>query len=192
MSDALDEAIYFLKVPELRALSERAGLPVAGNKQALIDGLLSLANGNPRARTSAPTELSPTEARHLRSSYPADTHLVPGHYANNRVHRERFEALIGPHFSYTIYGMDWIRAQWAGGTCPTYAAFAAYWQAEFERRRAGGTFASKRTLQRVRFFRARGKSGLGKAELEAAWKAERARMAAAATALLDECIGGRG
>ena len=85
--------------------------------------------------------------------------------------------MIGKHFSFTTYGMGWIRAQWQEGKCPTYEAFAVYWQAEYERRKNTGDFKSPKTLQRVTLFRKLKDQNLSKEELEDAWYEERARQA---------------
>jgi hypothetical protein len=45
------------------------------------------------------------------------------------------KTLIGPHFHYTAFGIDWLNDRWMMGNPPTYQEFATYWIVENERRK---------------------------------------------------------
>ncbi len=171
--DVIEGSIYFLKVPELKQLLTDAGLKPSGSKQTMINSLIAYAKGDSN-RPSAP-QLSDGERalRQQANQYDPTVFIVPGVYTNNRKSRELFHTLIGHHFSFTTFGMDWIKDRWAEGTCPTYQAFAEFWQEEYMRRKNKGAFKSKQTLQRVQFFRAMKDRNLSKGELEDAWTRER-------------------
>lgn len=190
----LDDAIYYLKVPELEYYITTLGIAAGPRKESMIAALLQFAGRSPAPTdrpAAEPPGLSAEARRTLQTRFAPQTHIVPGHYTNGPASRARFKQLIGPHFSFTSYGMEWIRRQWAAGSCPTYQDFATFWQTEFERRKAGGAYTSKKTLQRVQFFRKMGGKGLSKIELERAWSAERERQAGVARAILERIIADR-
>lgn len=184
--NALSQAIYFLKVDELKAFAARAGIKPRQSKQGLIDALLAVVCGAPISDPGKQA-FNPRSAKSkaLAARFDSDHHIVPGVYRNNATYRARFKQMIGSHFTYTNYGMDWIKQQWQDGKCPTYEAFAKYWQDEFKRRKNSNDFASKPTLQRVNFFRKMKALKLSKSELEHAWQAERTKNAKVAVVLLD-------
>ena len=190
----LEDAIYYLKVPELEQYLATLRIAAGPRKEAMIAALLRFAGLSPTptdTSDSESTSLSAEAKRTLQARFSQQTHIVPGYYTNGPASRVRFKQLIGPQFSFTSYGMEWIRRQWAADRCPTYQEFATFWQTEFERRKAGGAYASKKTLQRVQFFRKMGGQGLSKVELERAWTAERQRQAGIARAILDRIIADR-
>ena len=186
--DVIEKSIYFLKVSELKQLLTDAGIKPSGSKQSMINSLIAYANGD-STRPSA-LQLSDAERalRKKANQYDPTVFIVPGVYTNNRKNRKRFHSLIGHHISYTTYGMDWIKDRWAEGTCPTYQAFAEFWQEEYLRRKNNGAFKSKQTLQRVQFFRAMKDRNLSKGELEDAWARERAEHSAKAEKIFRDLI----
>ncbi|GAA0778579.1 hypothetical protein E1180_19815 [Roseibium denhamense] len=188
--ETLEKAIYFLKVPELKELLAEAGFPPLGSKQEMVTALLAAVRGDLKAGATAKMSEAEKALRKSASNYDAKTQIVPGVFTNNQAHRMILRGLIGSHFAYTTYGMDWIKAKWHEGICPSFEDFAAYWQGEYERRQNAGEFESKKTLQRVRFFRAMKDKGLTKAELEGAWAEERARQSVFARKLIAQALAG--
>lgn len=189
--DLIGGSIYFLKVPELKQLLTDAGIKPTGSKQTMINSLIAYAKGD-STRPSAPQFTDGERAlRQKANQYDPTVFIVPGVYTNNRKSRELFLTLIGRHFSFTTYGMDWIKDRWAEGTCPTYQAFAEFWQEEYLRRKNNGAFKSKQTLQRVQFFRAMKDRNLSKGELEDAWAREREHHATRAIASIRKIIENR-
>ena len=70
-------------------------------------------------------------------SYPLkpESYILYGSYKNNSVTREFFKSIIGKHFHFTAFGMDWINQRWMEDNPPTYQEFALFWQDEYERRK---------------------------------------------------------
>jgi hypothetical protein len=60
--------------------------------------------------------------------------MVYGAFKNDLITRIFLKKLIGNHFHYTVFGLDWIKARWFEGKPPTYAEFAHFWQDEYTRR----------------------------------------------------------
>lgn len=186
--EALETAIYFLKVPELKALIAEANLTGGSSKQAMINELLAFARGESYDHAQDKPQHTMRELKEMGKQYDPEQYIVPGVYTNSSHYRARFQEMIGSHFSYTVYGMDWIKAQWQSGSCPTFESFAVYWQQEYERRQQTDDFKSPRTLQRVNFFRKMKGQNLSKTALEKAWYDERQRQAELAQRILREVI----
>jgi len=168
--EKLKEALYFLKKEELSLILSKASQETMGCKQDLIDRVEGLFS-------TVPQKEKQTAASSRLKSNTQNSHLIsPKTYTNGQKSRQIFLKLIGPHFKFTTYGMDWIKKQWALGKEPSYRDFAEYWQKEFQRRQDGGDFKSKLTNRRVVFFREHKGLGLSKAELEQAWKTKREEM----------------
>lgn len=183
---ALESAIYFLKVTELKQLCESHALCAKGSKQDLINTLLCFAKGEGAATLNAIQSSAEKSLRANADNFDESIYMVPGKYRNNRASRTILTELIGRHFTFTAYGMDWVKAEWHAGRCPSYLEFADYWQTEYERRKARGDFASKQTLQRVNFFRTMKEKNLSREALEAAWAKKRAEQAAIALSLFEK------
>lgn len=170
----LAEAIYFLKLSELKQFLAERELATSGKKQELIDRILEYC-GLPPAQTNQKSKLDfIPKKRGEKDSYTSETHIIPGQYTNGQLSRQKFKELIGQHFKFTTYGMTWIKECWAKGITPSYEDFAKYWQSEYDRRKSGGDFQSAQTNRRVVFFRDH--KGLSKEALEKAWQSERKRM----------------
>ncbi|WP_395338079.1 hypothetical protein PN836_010575 [Ningiella sp. W23] len=172
-------SIYFLKVPELKALAQKAALSPKGSKQTLINTLLHFIEPNTKeqtsssAKTSCLPRLSAVALSKIKVDYDPNQYIIPGVYSNNKKYRALFKNMIGPHFSFKSYGMDWIKDKWKSGEYPSYEEFANYWQQEYERRKTDDSFSSPDTLQRVNFFRMMKGKGHTKEALEASWKEKR-------------------
>jgi len=53
--------------------------------------------------------------------------MLYGSYKNDLKTRTFFKKLIGTHFHFTAFGIDWLRDRWLLGMPPTYQEFAEYW-----------------------------------------------------------------
>ncbi|MEO0335653.1 MAG: hypothetical protein AAF202_04635 [Pseudomonadota bacterium] len=175
------ESIYYLKVDELKTISGELGATKKGAKADLIHAILlhlgiSAAVKKPQSKKFAK----------YQGPLKPEKYILPGHYTNGAASREKLRRLIGEHFSFTTFGMDWIKAQWAESSYPTFQQFAKFWQAEFNRRQAGGSFQSAMTNARVRFFREN--KGLSKSQLEKGWEKERKRHKSRILELLNDVL----
>ncbi|MEL6224163.1 MAG: SAP domain-containing protein [Cyanobacteria bacterium J06627_8] len=170
----LAESIYYLKLDELRLICQSLSLPERGAKGMLVKRVLNavgVVSEDVRA-ISAGREI---KFPGYRGPLKPEQYILPGHYTNGSRMRTKLKTLIGEHFHFTNYGMEWIRERWRTKQYPTFEEFATFWQQEYERRQSGGEFESLATNARVRFFRALEGKGLTRNQLEAAWQAERLR-----------------
>ncbi len=169
---ALCTSIYYLKVEELGQICAALTVSPRGAKGTLAKRILNavgVADEDGRAISTG------RETRFSRYTGELDpeTHILPGHYTNGPKMRAKLRTMIGDHFSFTNYGMEWIRERWLEESYPSFTEFASFWQGEYNRRRAGGEFESLVTNARVRFFRAMEGQGLSRDDLERAWQNER-------------------
>ena len=179
--DDLRELLAHMHVAELKHLLTSLRLSVkAFNKQELINRLVHYKKTG--------VELAPQEiplvsrARRGLQTPPAPERLMLyGSYKNDYATRDFFKTLVGNHFHFTAYGIDWLRERWLAGMPPTYAEFAQEWQAEFERNKSGKRPA-KQEWAYIRFVQtyAQDHPGAVNAEIHAAW--EEWRRQAVATA----------
>jgi len=60
--------------------------------------------------------------------------MLKGAYKNDLKTRLFFKKLIGEHFHFTAFGIDWLNERWMKGDPPCYQAFADMWIQETKRR----------------------------------------------------------
>jgi hypothetical protein len=130
----LFEALYFLKMGELKALCLKLGLPYSGKKGQVIDTIKHLIN------TGKVLEIPeiPIISKAVKGTvYPlaADTKILLGAYKNDAKTRAFFKKLVGNHFHFTAFGIDWLNERWQAGKPPTYQEFATMWQKEVDKRK---------------------------------------------------------
>jgi len=167
----LQQAIFYLKMSELRDLSQSLGISYEGQKRQLIFRVMQRVRGKENQETA-----SPTRVRSGKQEYSLDSFLRPETYTNGSAARRFLKQEIGAHFRFTTYGMDWIKQQWDIGNVPTFREFIRFWEQEYLERKGGKCVASKPELARVTFFRRMAELGdYRKVELEALWQDTRLR-----------------
>lgn len=131
--EELRELLAHMHVAELKDLLTSLRLSAkAFNKQELIDRLVHYKKtGNELAPQEIP--LVSRARRGLQAVLMPERLMLYGSYKNDYATRDFFKKLVGNHFHFTAYGIDWLRERWLEGKPPTYAEFAREWQEEFER-----------------------------------------------------------
>lgn len=130
----LHDALHFMKMAELKKACAMLELPDTGKKGALIERIMTfLTTGNitqsktipprSRAKNYSPQPLKPSAL------------MLYGSYKNDLATRTFFKRLIGPHFHFTAFGVDWLEEHWLKGNPPTYQEYADYWVKETARRK---------------------------------------------------------
>ena len=110
----LHEALYYLKVKELGMLCEKLNIPAIGTKIALIQSIIIfLQTGNIQVTPSFPA-ISKAQ-KGLSYLLAPNTLILKGFYKNDLATRIFFKSLIGNHFHYTAFGIDWIKERWYKG-----------------------------------------------------------------------------
>ena len=115
----LFEALYFLKMGELKALCQKLHLPYSCKKGQIIDTIKHFVS------TGKVLEIPeiPTISKAVKKQSVAlapDTRMLLGSYKNDAKTRAFFKKLIGNHFHFTAFGIDWLNERWQAGKPPTY------------------------------------------------------------------------
>lgn len=128
----LDDALHYLRVAELKDLCNNLKLPDQGTKAPLIKRIIHFVKTGMISTTPIP----PISLAKKGLIYPLEpqTDILKGAYKNDLATRLFFKKLIGPHFHFTAFGIDWLNERWQAGNPPTYAEFASFWQKENLRR----------------------------------------------------------
>lgn len=130
----LNEAMQFLKMQELKELCVLYGLSDKGYKAELIQRIVTFIGTGEKlvSRTMPSCSKAHKEQKYRLAS---DTLILFGAYKNDLKTRDFFKTLIGNHFHFTAYGIDWLNERWYAGNPPTYAEFAQFWQQEYSNRK---------------------------------------------------------
>lgn len=129
-TDELCNALLFFNMSELRSLCLNLGLSSKGEKSLLIEVIRTfLITGRIMPLKVIPKIAcaKPTAAYPLLPGAP----MLYGAFKNDLKTRLFLKSLIGNHFHYTAFGLDWIKERWQQGMAPTYQEFANYWQSEY-------------------------------------------------------------
>jgi hypothetical protein len=130
----LSEALYFMKIAELKKACLFLSLPEAGNKNEMIERILMFVTTGQIKKPQAMPSQSLAKNYPFQSLSPHSLMLYGG-YKNDLQTRMFFKKLVGPEFHFTAYGIDWLNDCWFKGNPPTYQEFANYWIEETNRRK---------------------------------------------------------
>ncbi len=131
--EELFTALFYLKVPELKAICEYFDLPTKGEKIVLIENIKYYLLTGKKPEVKQIPAISRAKPHTLYPLAP-NTRILYGSFKNDLKTRIFLKSLIGQHFHYTAYGLDWIKNKWFNGEPPTYKKFADYWQQEYTAR----------------------------------------------------------
>jgi hypothetical protein len=132
--ETLSEALYFMKIAELKKACLFLSLSEEGNKNEMIERIIIFIT---TGRIEKP---QPMPSQSLAKNYPlqslsSNSLMLYGGYKNDLQTRVFFKHLIGLQFHFTAYGIDWLNDRWLKGNPPTYQEFANYWIEETNRRK---------------------------------------------------------
>lgn len=148
--EQLYQGLHYLHMDELRSLADTFQLATKGTKKQLINRLFARVKG-----TLPPKEpvIPSVSCAKKGGQYPVapDTLMLYGAYKNSHEQRALFKQLVGDHFHFTAYGVDWLKEQWAAGKPPTYQQFADYWQNQYVERSTGAS-ESKEEWAYIKFL----------------------------------------
>lgn len=184
----LQDALYYMKMKELKKVCVMLSLPHDGKKIDLINRIMTF------VQTGEIVEY-PTIPKQSRSSnYPAqalssEALMLYGSYKNDATTREFFKKIIGSHFHFTAFGIDWLNDRWLKGNPPTYQEFANYWLKETKRREQTKSKA-KDEWKYINFLQQMNKENpaLSKKDLMTRWKKLQADKASIVFEILESII----
>jgi hypothetical protein len=132
--EELCTSLLYLNMRELKNLCLHFEIAPQGEKIKLIENIqIYLTTGEITEQKQIPA-ISKAVAK---IDYPLapQTLMLKGSFKNDLKTRMFLKNIIGDHFHYTAYGIDWIKDRWMQGQPPTYAQFAQYWQSEYQARK---------------------------------------------------------
>lgn len=130
----LQDALHYMKMAELKKAARMLGLPDKGKKAHLIDTILIfIKNGQIIEVPQIPAQ-SRARSHPIQPLAPSSLMLY-GEYKNDLNTRNFFKKLIGQHFHFTAFGIDWLNERWLKGDPPTYQQLADFWQEEYAQRK---------------------------------------------------------
>lgn len=132
--ERIREALLFLKVSELRALSLSLGFVMTGKKEQLINRLLHFLKTGALLE-SVPFPPSAYAPKGYRAVLAKEARMFYKTHRHDLKTRLFFKQLIGPHFHFTAFGIDWLEGRWRVGKPPSYQEFAVMWEAEYQKRK---------------------------------------------------------
>lgn len=131
---ALKDSLIFLHVSELKGVAIRLCLSDKGNKMAIVMRILHFLKTGQKLTLPKFPEKSCAK-RGNSYSLGENEFMLKGSYRNDLKTREFFKQLIGGHFHFTAFGIDWLNERWMEGNPPTYNQFAIMWQEEYQKRK---------------------------------------------------------
>jgi len=182
------DALHYMKMTELRASCFKLSLPATGKKAEIITRIISfVTTGNITANKTMPA--SSLAKNYQPQPLRKESLMLYGSYKNDAITRALFKHIIGLHFHFTAFGIDWLNERWFAGKPPTYQEFADYWVKETARRKTTPSkpkqeWAYLSFLQRA----TQQKADMPKQELMVAWKKLRAQKAAFAQGIIDKFL----
>jgi hypothetical protein len=129
----LGDALLYMKMTELKKACQLLSLPQEGKKNELIKRIVVfLQTGNILQSAKMPSVSMAKNYPH-QPLHP-NSLMLYGAYKNDVKTRMFFKKLIGSHFHFTAFGIDWLNDRWLMGNPPSYQEFADYWIEETQRR----------------------------------------------------------
>lgn len=127
----LRASLCYLYVDELKIYCNKLHLCIKGKKLALINRIIYF------LRTGEKTNLPkyPSNSLGKSNTLNLDALMLKGAYKNDLKTRLFFKSIIGQHFHFTAFGIDWLEDRWMEGNPPTYKEFTDMWNREYEFRK---------------------------------------------------------
>jgi hypothetical protein len=186
--ETLFDALHYMKMDQLKEGCEKLTLSSKGKKKELIDRILTF------IKTGQIVVCAKIPAKSIAKSYPeqllkSDSYMLYGSYKNDAKTRAFFTSLIGPHFHFTAFGIDWLNDRWQQGLPPTYQEFADYWSKEMAWRKQHANapkdeWAFIKFLQRMQ----RDEPNARQEDLMHAWKELQQKQAMTAEKLIEKAM----
>ena len=127
-------SLNYFHMQELRDLCLNFNLPKSGQKVELLNNIISyIESGQIPPKKQLPDISKAQKGKEYLLN--KKTLILLGAYKNDLKTRLFMKQLVGEYFHFTAFGQDWMKERWYSKNPPTYAEFAAYWRAEYLRRK---------------------------------------------------------
>jgi hypothetical protein len=134
----LQNSMNYLHVRELKAYCEKFGLSLKGKKSTLIYRVIHFLKTGEKLEIAKYPINSISKSNKDYTPKPRDL-ILKGLYKNDLKTRLFFKSIIGQHFHFTAFGVDWLEQRWIDGNPPTYQEFANMWSKEYVLRKTNGS-----------------------------------------------------
>lgn len=124
--------LNYLYVNELRAYCSKLLLQEKGKKAALIFRIVHFVKTGKKIVNPKYPDASCYKG--VVPKLQPGSLMLKGAYKNDLRTRVFFKSIIGKHFHFTAFGIDWLDGRWIDGRPPTYQEFADMWSNEYESR----------------------------------------------------------
>lgn len=125
-----DQSLRYLHVNELKDYCARLALSTKGKKATLISRIIHFVETGEKIEEPKYPLISCSRNR-KRVEPAREAFMLKGSYKNDLKARIFFKGLIGSHFHFTAFGIDWLEERWMAGFPPSYQEFAEMWQKEY-------------------------------------------------------------
>ena len=176
--ETLSDALHFAKMAQLQEMCALLSLADAGKKGELIERIMTFIHTGTILQSPRIPDRSRAKA-HPEQPLQPNALMLYGSYKNDAKTRAFFKQLVGSHFHYTAFGVDWLNDRWMKGKPPTYQEFADYWSAETARRKKSPA-DPKQEWRYIRFLQEMNAThpDASSREIMDTWKKEQAKQAA--------------
>jgi len=184
----LSQALLYLHVAELKNLCLELRLSHKGAKGLLINRIIHFIISG-EAITAPSFPVASKAKRNVDYPLHPETLMLKGAYKNDLKTRLFFKQLIGEHFHFTAFGIDWLNDRWLKGEPPTYQEFAEMWKIEYAKRKQLGS-KPKEEWAYINFAQnmVRSNPQTTRDEILNGWNRERAKQKAVAEELIAKVL----
>jgi len=121
MTSSLKDHLNFLHVSELRELAQKLQLADKGRKNELVTRITHFVSAGEKLESQ---KFPPVSRAKLGAAYELtpEAPILKGSYKNDLKTRLFFKQLIGRHFYFTVFGIDWINECWMSGSQECYCS----------------------------------------------------------------------
>ena len=169
----IKNSLLYFHVSELKNLCVKLKLQESGKKIILIKNILYfLETGKIQYKPKIPDVSKAKSGQKI--ALEKNQLILKGSYKNDLKTRNFFKEMIGNHFHFTAFGIDWIENLWLEGKPPTYLEFANMWKFEYEKRQKSGS-SPKEEWMLIRFCQnyVKNHPSSSKQQMMESWKLER-------------------
>lgn len=112
-----------MHVQDLKEIAEKLSIPNNGTKLKLIARIIYFVQTGAVIKEPK-VPVASCAQKGVQYPLAPNTVMLKGAYKNDLKTRLFFKNLIGEHFHFTAFGIDWLNDCWMAGDPPSYGAFA--------------------------------------------------------------------